>query len=98
VAFIIAGSPNNVLDRHDVTQGEAKKIGASIAKGDFGSLMGDVTADMVESFSISGKPDKCRSRIDELLQIGVTQIVVGSPIGPDKERSIKLIGKDIIKT
>ena len=98
VAFIIAGSPDNVLDRHDVTLDEAKKIGVSIAKGDFGSLMGNVTADMVESFSISGKPDKCRSRIDELLQIGVTQIVVGSPIGPDKERSIKLIGKDIIKT
>ncbi|MCJ7445628.1 MAG: 5,10-methylenetetrahydromethanopterin reductase [Methanotrichaceae archaeon] len=96
VAFIIAGSPNNVLERHGVSQDEAKKIYTSIAKGDFGSLMADVTLKMVESFSISGTPDKCSSRITELVQTGVTQIVVGSPIGPDKERSIKLIGKSII--
>jgi 5,10-methylenetetrahydromethanopterin reductase len=31
-----------------------------------------------------------------LTKIGVTQIIVGSPIGPDKEKSIKLIGKEII--
>jgi 5,10-methylenetetrahydromethanopterin reductase len=96
VAFIITGSPDNVLQRHDVSQDEAKKIYTSIAKGDFGSLMVDVTAEMVESFSISGTPDNCRSRIDELLQTGVTQIVAGSPIGPDKERSIRLIGKSLI--
>jgi 5,10-methylenetetrahydromethanopterin reductase len=28
--------------------------------------------------------------------MGVTQIVAGSPIGPDKEKAIKLIGKEII--
>ncbi len=35
-------------------------------------------------------------RIKDLEAIGVTQIVAGSPIGPDKEKAIKLIGKEII--
>jgi 5,10-methylenetetrahydromethanopterin reductase len=96
VAFIVAGSPVNVLERHGVRQKEAQKISASIARSDFGSLMADVTMDMVEAFSISGTPEICLSRIDELLEAGITQIVVGSPIGPDKERSIRLIGKSII--
>jgi 5,10-methylenetetrahydromethanopterin reductase len=34
--------------------------------------------------------------VDELLKTGVTQIVVGSPIGPNKENAIKLIGKQVI--
>jgi 5,10-methylenetetrahydromethanopterin reductase len=35
-------------------------------------------------------------RIRDLEAIGVTQIVAGSPIGPEKEKAIKLIGKEII--
>jgi 5,10-methylenetetrahydromethanopterin reductase len=96
VAFIVAGSPVNVLERHGVRPEEAQKISSSIAQGDFGSLMSDVTPDMVKAFSISGTPEICLSRIDELLEADATQIVVGSPIGPDKERSIRLIGKSII--
>jgi 5,10-methylenetetrahydromethanopterin reductase len=30
------------------------------------------------------------------MDIGVTQVVAGSPIGPNKEKAIKLIGKEII--
>ncbi len=96
VAFIVAGSPENVLERHGIPVEDAKKISASIAKGDFGSVMAGVTPAMVEAFSISGSPENCRARIDELLKTGVTQIVVGSPIGPNKESAIKLIGKKVL--
>jgi 5,10-methylenetetrahydromethanopterin reductase len=51
---------------------------------------------MSEAFSVSGTPVDCRARVDELLKTGVTQIVVGSPIGPNKESAIKLIGKQVI--
>jgi 5,10-methylenetetrahydromethanopterin reductase len=51
---------------------------------------------MTEAFSVSGAPADCRARVDELLKTGVTQIVVGSPIGPNKENAIKLIGKQVI--
>jgi 5,10-methylenetetrahydromethanopterin reductase len=97
VAFIVAGSPDAVLERHNIDVDAKKTIGGAIAKGDFPALMGGlVTDDMIDAFSICGTPDTCKSRIDELTKIGVTQIIVGSPIGPDKEKSIKLIGKEII--
>lgn len=96
VAFIVAGSPENVLERHGISAEEAGRVSAALAKFDFGSAMAAVTPTMVVAFSVSGTPADCRARVDELLATGVTQIVVGSPIGPDKERSIKLIGKQII--
>jgi 5,10-methylenetetrahydromethanopterin reductase len=96
VAFIVAGSPDNVLQRHGIDPAAAAGIAGAISRGDFGAVIAGVTPDMVEAFSISGTPEVCRSRIDDLFKTGVTQIVVGSPIGPDKERSIKLIGKKIL--
>jgi 5,10-methylenetetrahydromethanopterin reductase len=97
VAFIVAGSPDMVLERHGIDAATKPAIGAAIAKGDFGSLMGGMVTDgMMDAFSICGTPDDCKARINDLLDIGVTQIVAGSPIGPNKETAIKLIGKEII--
>lgn len=96
VAFIVAGSPENVLERHGIGMDEARTISDAIAKYDFKAAMAAVTPKMTEAFSVSGAPADCRARVDELLTTGVTQIVVGSPIGPNKENAIKLIGKQVI--
>ena len=96
VAFIVAGSPDTVLSRHGIEAEEAASVSRAIAKGDFGTALAAVSGRMIEAFSVSGTPADCRARVDELLATGVTQIVVGSPIGPNKERSIKLIGKEIL--
>ncbi len=96
VAFIVAGSPENVLERHGIGMDEARAISDAISRFDFKGAMDGVTPRMTEAFSISGAPADCRARIDELLSTGVTQIVVGSPIGPNKESAIKLIGKKVI--
>lgn len=96
VAFIVAGSPENVLERHGIGMYEARAISDAISRFDFKGAMDGVTPRMTEAFSISGAPADCRARIDELLSTGVTQIVVGSPIGPNKESAIKLIGKKVI--
>jgi 5,10-methylenetetrahydromethanopterin reductase len=96
VAFIVAGSPDAVLERHGIAKSDAENIASLIAKGDFGGLMGAVTDDMMDAFSVYGTPEDCMQRINELKEIGVTQLIAGSPIGPNKERSIKLIGKEII--
>ncbi|HOV51463.1 MAG: 5,10-methylenetetrahydromethanopterin reductase [Methanosaeta sp. PtaB.Bin018] len=96
VAFIVAGSPQNVLERHGIGMDEAKAISDALAKYDFKSAMAAVTPKMTEAFSVSGTPQDCRARVDELVKTGVTQIVVGSPIGPNKESAIKLIGKQVI--
>ncbi|HOO53235.1 MAG TPA: 5,10-methylenetetrahydromethanopterin reductase [Methanothrix sp.] len=96
VAFIVAGSPETVLSRHGIKPEEAAAVSGAIAKGDFGAALGAVTETMIRAFSVSGTPDDCKARVEELLATGVTQIVVGSPIGPNKERAIKLIGKEIL--
>jgi 5,10-methylenetetrahydromethanopterin reductase len=97
VAFIAAGSPDLVLERHGIPVEAKSQIGDAIARGDFGALTsGLVTSRMIEAFAICGSPEDCMKRIKDLEAIGVTQIVAGSPIGSDKEKSIKLIGKDII--
>ena len=96
VAFIVAGSPEPVLERHGIDPTEADAINSSLSKGDFKKAFGSVTDPMVNAFSIYGSPDHCIQRIRELHEIGVTQVVVGSPIGPDVSASIKLIGEEII--
>ena len=96
VAFIVAGSPDAVLERHGLNQDDCDKVKGLLAKGDFGGLPGAVTDDMIDAFAVAGSKDQCIERIDEILKIGVTQFVVGSPIGPDKKDAIKQIGKEII--
>ncbi|MEG3225326.1 MAG: 5,10-methylenetetrahydromethanopterin reductase [Methanobacteriales archaeon Met13] len=95
VAFIAAGSPPPVLERHGLAPDTGSKIGALIGKGDFGGAIGAVTNELMEAFAVVGTPDQFVPKIEALAKMGVTQYVAGSPIGPDKEKSIKLLGKVI---
>ncbi|ADP77077.1 methylenetetrahydromethanopterin reductase [Methanothermus fervidus DSM 2088] len=95
VAFIAAGSPPPVLERHGIEKEAVDKIGELLGKGDFGGVSKAVDEKMMEAFSITGTPDDIVSKIKDLEKIGVTQFVAGSPIGPEKEKSIKLLGEVI---
>ncbi|MGC9517794.1 MAG: 5,10-methylenetetrahydromethanopterin reductase [Methanomicrobiales archaeon] len=92
VAFIAAGSPPPVLERHGLAPDTGAKIGEMIGKGDFGGAIGAVDDALMEAFSVVGTPDDFIPKIEALGEMGVTQYVAGSPIGPDKEKSIKLLG------
>ena len=92
VAFIAAGSPPPVLERHGLAPDTGSKIGEMIGKGDFGGAIGAVDDALMEAFSVVGTPDDFIPKIEALGEMGVTQYVAGSPIGPDKEKSIKLLG------
>ncbi|MBE8540292.1 5,10-methylenetetrahydromethanopterin reductase [Geoglobus acetivorans] len=100
VAFIVAGSPDVIFERHGISMDDVNKVREALnnafTKGDWPGVSKAVTDEMIESFSISGSPDMVIERIRELSKSGVTQVVAGSPIGPDKKKSIKLIGKEII--
>ncbi|MCC7553227.1 MAG: 5,10-methylenetetrahydromethanopterin reductase [Methanobacteriaceae archaeon] len=95
VAFIAAGSPPPVMARHGLPEGTEKKIGDLIGKGDFGGAIGAIDDDLLEAFSVCGTPDEIIPKVEGLGKMGVTQYVAGSPIGEDKETSIKLL-KDVI--
>jgi len=100
VAFIVAGSPEVIFERHGISMDDVKKdreaLHNAFAKGDWGGVAKAVTDEMIDRFSISGNPEEVIERIKELSKTGVTQVVAGSPIGPDKKKSIQLIGKEII--
>lgn len=95
VAFIASGSPAPVLERHGLPEGINEKIGEMLGKGDFGGAIGAVSDDLLDAFSVCGTPDEFVPKVEALAEMGVTQYIAGSPIGKDKEESIKLLG-DVI--
>jgi 5,10-methylenetetrahydromethanopterin reductase len=96
VAFIVAGSPNIILERHGIDLEKANKIRGALKIGDFGEAFGSVSPEMIDAFSIAGTPDVCIKKINRLLKAGITQFVVGSPIGPNVRNSIDLISEQVI--
>ncbi|CAJ35972.1 5,10-methylenetetrahydromethanopterin reductase [Methanocella arvoryzae] len=96
VAFIAAGSPVPVLQRHGLDLAAVETIKGGLAKGDFKTAFGAVNDAMIDAFSIYGTPQEMNEKIAGLTAAGCTQIVAGSPIGADKNRAIRLIGKYIV--
>ena len=92
VAFIAAGAPQPVLSRHGLDKSRAETIGESIAAGDFSTAFDEVTPAMIDVFSIAGTPDDVGERIEQLLEVA-DSIVFGSPLGPDQQTAIELMGE-----
>ncbi len=96
VAFIVASSPEEILDRHGIDTDSCKRVRKLLGEGNFKELPKAISEEMLEAFSIVGDSKQCISHIEGLLKAGVTQMVIGSPIGPDKSKAIQQIGRDII--
>jgi len=96
VAFIVSGSPEPVLEKHEISIEDAMAIKKALEAGNWGEAFSKVTPEMIDAFSISGTPETCIERINELIKLGVSQFVVGSPIGPNVREAIDLISKEII--
>lgn len=92
VAFIVAGAPEPVLARHDIDRKRASEIGEAIEASEFSSAFDLVTDRMLGAFCIAGAPQTVTTRIDEVLEM-VDSVVVGSPIGPDVDDAITLLGE-----
>ncbi len=96
VAFIVAGSPPVVLERHGISPESVEPIAQGLGKGDFPAAFGAVTDAMLDAFCIRGTPAECTEKIKALQKVGITQFVFGSPIGPKKRISMELASKDIL--
>jgi 5,10-methylenetetrahydromethanopterin reductase len=96
VAFIVASSPPLVLERHGITARDAGRVRDAITSGKFGDAIAGVNDAMLDAFCIYGAPADCIGKIEEILKTGVTQLVVGSPIGPDPAASIEIIRREIM--
>lgn len=96
VAYIVAGCPEVILQRHGISKESSVEILNAISQERWKDAFSKVTPEMMEAFSICGTPEQCIEKISNLLRIGVTQFVAGSPLGPDMRRSIALIGQQIL--
>jgi 5,10-methylenetetrahydromethanopterin reductase len=96
VAFIVAGSPPQLLERHSIDVKKAEEIKEALKANDWGKAFSVVTPEMISAFSVCGTPDACTERIAELLKSGISQFVVGSPIGANIRAAIDLISDRII--
>ncbi|MEM2439960.1 MAG: 5,10-methylenetetrahydromethanopterin reductase [Candidatus Bathyarchaeia archaeon] len=95
VAFIVAGCPEIILERHGIPNELANKIREAIVHGKWKEAFSNVDKNMVEAFSVCGTPDLCIEKFDKLVKAGVNQIVAGSPIGPNMRKSINMIATEV---
>jgi 5,10-methylenetetrahydromethanopterin reductase len=95
-AFIAAGSPPDLLTRHGLNLDNVTKIKAALSKFDF-KTVGELVSDKeIDAFTIAGTPEMVKQKCEDLTKAGVTQIIFGSPLGPDMTNSIRLLGKYIV--
>lgn len=96
VAYIVAGSPSFILDKHNIKQKKAEKIRNNLANRNWGDAFGAVDSTMINAFSVSGTPEDCTEKIHALFKKGITHFVTGSPLGPNKKEAINLFGNEIL--
>ncbi|MEM3086032.1 MAG: 5,10-methylenetetrahydromethanopterin reductase [Halobacteria archaeon] len=100
--FVTAGAGEVTLQRHGIRAEELAALqaalGAPPSKEKWGKVGACVTERMVERFTIAGTPGEVVERLRRLLGAGVTHLIFGSPLGPDKFEALKAIGKEILPT
>lgn len=97
VAYIVAGSPPSILEKHDIQPEVADQIRSYLANRRWGEAFGAVNSEMIEAFAVSGTPEQCVDKIEALFKTGITQFVTGSPLGPNVRASIDLFGKEVFE-
>ncbi|WP_284007206.1 5,10-methylenetetrahydromethanopterin reductase [Haloarcula pelagica] len=91
VAFVASGSPPPVLDRHGIDHETADEIGDAISAGEFERAFDLVTEPMLEAFCVAGTPETVAERTEKLRE-SADSVVFASPLGPDIEAAIDLLG------
>jgi len=46
--------------------------------------------------AVVGTPQQVIPKIEQLVASGITQIVVGGPLGPDPKKTIELLGDQVL--
>ena len=96
VAFIVAGCPDELLKKHEISLEAARRIKDALVKRNWGEAFSSVTSDMVDAFTVCGNPETCIEKIDALFELGITQFVAGSPLGPKVRESIDILGREVL--
>ncbi|MEM4311502.1 MAG: 5,10-methylenetetrahydromethanopterin reductase [Nitrososphaerales archaeon] len=96
VSFIVAGASEEILTSHNIDLDKAKAIREALIKAKWKDAFSNVSEDMVDAFSIAGKPNKVIERLSELFKLGVNTVIAGTPIGPNVKNSIELLSRKVM--
>ncbi|MFC6975331.1 LLM class flavin-dependent oxidoreductase [Halomicroarcula sp. GCM10025709] len=80
-----------MLDRHGIDHETADEIGDAISAGEFERAFDLVTEPMLEAFCVAGTPETVAERTEKLRE-SADSVVFASPLGPDIEAAIDLLG------
>ena len=78
-----------------LTPGDFAEIGRLLDTGEYDRAASLVTDEMTD-LAIRGTPSDVIRRIEGLAKMGVTQVNLGGPLGPDPEEAIRLMGAEVI--
>ena len=87
VAFIAAGAPDPVLERHDIDREAAHAIGDRIGAGDYEAAFEAVTDAMLDAFAVAGTPAEVGRQFEAILE-HVDGLVAASPLGPNRPAAV----------
>jgi len=83
------------LETIGLAPADFEAIRGHVARADYAAAQAAVTADML-ALGIVGTPADVIARIEMLADMGVTQVNLGGPIGPDPEAAIRLMGEQVM--
>lgn len=91
VAFVAAGAPDRVVDRHGIDPASLDSIRGALAAGDHADAYRAVTPAMIDAFAVVGTADRVTDRLRSIGEY-VDAVVAGAPLGPDRQHAIELLG------
>jgi 5,10-methylenetetrahydromethanopterin reductase len=96
VAVIAAGSPDPVLERLGIAQGDFEAVREAVRRNNRDEAAKSVTAEMIDSLAIAGTPEACSEKIQHLIKSGVTLLVLAPPLGEAADNVINLIAEEVL--
>ena len=96
VAVVSAGSSTSLLRKLNISLEQIAQIRNELKQGNFLEAENLVTEKMIQSFTIAGTTEDIINRINQLKSLNFDELVIGSPLGPNKSEAIRIFKTDII--
>jgi 5,10-methylenetetrahydromethanopterin reductase len=93
VAFIASSAPPSALERHGIAAADVERIREELRVGKIQEAAAAVTDRMIDAFSICCRPAEFVRHVEGLSKLGITQTVIGAPIGPEPSKAINSVKK-----
>lgn len=87
---------STILKEAGIEEEKIRTIIEAFRTGKRKAAIDAVTDKMTEALAIFGPIDICIERIQELIDVGATQIIAGPPLGHNVKEAIQIFGNEVI--